>query len=170
MKAPSQTVAAVHVALLSSRFGPKRRANQRGSSLILAMAIMVIGTLSVVAMMSYATVSLRSAEAYQRSTVGMQAASDVVDLAIAEIRGDRSLGSKGGTETVTVDYESAQAVCTAEAGSGVANPVGGYADRTMRCTGSYSGNELLWTRVQLLDNNGDEPGAVAQVLERRVGN
>ena len=167
--APNGTIGAVRLASLSSRFGAVRRAEQRGSSLILAMAIMVIGTLSVVAMMSYATVSLRSAEAYQRSTVGMQAASDAVDLAITQIRGTRALGAIGGTESVTVDYDSAQAVCTAEAGSGVPNPAGGYADRMLRCTGSYSGNELLRTKVQLLDNNGEEPGAVAQVLERRVG-
>ncbi len=148
-----------------------RRTDQRGSSLILAMAIMVIGTLSVVALMSYATVSLRSAGAYQRSTVGMQGASDAVDLAITEIRSQRTLGAAAGTPTVTVEYDAkASATCTAEPGSGDPNPVGGYADRTMRCIGSYSGNELLWTRVQLLDNNGDEPGAVAQVLERRVGN
>ena len=37
--------------------------SQRGSSLIMAMAIMVIGMLTVVALMGYTTVSLRSASA-----------------------------------------------------------------------------------------------------------
>ena len=39
----------------------------------------------------------------------------------------------------------------------------------MSCTGSYLGKDLLWTKVQLIDLNGDQPGAVAQELERRVG-
>lgn len=142
--------------------------SQRGSSLILVMSIMVIGMLSVVALMSYTTVSLRSASAYQTKTVRVQAASDAVDLAVAEIRKDRSQGTPA-SPTVTVRYDHASATCTAEPGSGAANPGGGYADRTVRCTGSYSTKELLWTRVQFVDLNGSEPGAVAQELERRVG-
>ncbi|WP_020378857.1 hypothetical protein [Candidatus Microthrix parvicella] len=144
------------------------RRGQRGSSLILVMSIMVIGMLSVVALMSYTTVSLRSASAYRTSTERLQAASDAVDVAVAEIREDRTEGSVGSTP-VEVVYDSATAKCTAEAGSGAANPGGGFDDRTVRCTGSYSGKDLLRTRVQFVDLNGTEPGAVAQELERRVG-
>jgi len=73
--------------------------------------------LVVVALMSYTTVSLRSASAYQTKTVRVQAASDAVDLAVAEIRKDRSQGTPA-NPTVTVRYDDASATCTAEPGSG----------------------------------------------------
>ena len=145
--------------------------SQRGSSLIVAMAIMVIGMLTVVALMGYTTVSLRSASAYTTSTERLQAASDAVDVAITKLRDDRTLGSIGGTESVDAAYGDAAATCAAVAGSGAPNPGGdgGFLDRTVSCTGSYLGKDLLWTKVQLIDLNGDQPGAVAQELERRVG-
>lgn len=137
----------------------------------MAMAIMVIGMLSVVALMSYTTVSLRSASAYRTSTERLQAASDAVDVAIAKIRDDRTQGVQGWTSPA-IKYGDASATCVGESGSGVANPSGegGFLDRTVRCTGSYLGKDLLWTKVQLIDLNGSQPGAVAQELERRVGN
>lgn len=147
---------------------PAQSDGERGASLIIVLAIMIIGALTIAALITYSQSSLRAATAYRSRTDQVQGASDAVDLAIAEIRTDRARGAAAGTPSITVTYGAATATCDAEAGSGAPNPIGGFGDRTVKCVGTITGSPLVRTRVQILDRNGDEPGAEIQVLDRSV--
>lgn len=150
------------------------RAAEHGASLIIVLAIMVIGALTIAGLLTYTQTSLRNAQSYRARTERVQAASDAVDLALAEIRPDRTKGTAvtptvpAVTPTVSATYGAATATCDAETDSGKPNLAGGYADRTVNCVGKVSGRPIIQTRVQMLDRNGDEPGAEIQVLGRSV--
>lgn len=146
---------------------PTTRRSERGNSLLVVMAIMIVGGLTIAALLSYAQTNLRAARSFQSRTERVQASSDVVDLAISSMRFERTAGIEG-SSPVTVTYESATATCTGETGSGVVTPQGGYADRKVRCTGSIAGQEHVKVRVEFLDDDGQAPGNQVQILDRYV--
>ena len=140
--------------------------DERGATLLFVMAIMLLGSLVIAALLGYTQVSLRASKSYRSRTEQVQAASDAVDLAVAEIRHDRTKGVEG--STVTADYDPGTATCEGEPGSGEADPIGGHVDRTVSCVGKISGRTIVQTRIRFLDRGGDEPGAEIQVLDRTV--
>ncbi len=149
-----------------------RAADERGVSLIIVLVIMLLSGLTVAAMMTYASVSLRSSRDYTERAERTQVASDAIDAAIAFARVDREQGLDG--ESYTVTMPNADAACTGLTGSGEGIPLG-YADRKIRCEAKVEGqvagvkDRLVMTvEFRVVDQRGDSPGAAVEVTARSV--
>lgn len=146
---------------------------EAGSSLIMVLAIMIIGGLTIVSLLAYARTSLDSAGSFRSRTTRVQAATGAIDAAITAMRADRTKGSPTSFDT---QYAGAIATCTGELGSGApisgsGTPIStiGYADRTVNCTAVVEGRNLVRVRVRILDQNGNGVGSEVQVLSRTIG-
>lgn len=141
------------------------RQNERGASLVIVIAMMLFGSLVIVALLGYAQAQLRSASVHRDRMAAVGEADDALDLALARIRADGALGREGSSLVTTLG--DAEATCSGREGSGVADGADRM-DRVVACSASTNGRELITITVRFLDSAGELPGADVQVLSRVV--
>lgn len=149
----------------TSRTGPSRRGgaplrhrDQTGVALVSVLAFTLVGTILLVAVLSFAFTGSRAVPAYRGRIDAVQANSDAMNLAIQAMRTDMSKGLDGTSSTYS--YGTVSVTCVGEAGSGVVTG-SGTADRTVSCSTTPEG---LTTRVRFFDRSGSMSGALVEVL------
>jgi len=147
------------------RAGSLRVADQSGSALITVFVFMLVGIVTVAAVMSLVYGALTSTRAFRSRTDSVQSANSAIDLALTRIRSDPSRGVEGSTENVT--YGGYSVSCVPEAGSGEVQS-DRVADRYVNCSATRDGNERVRVRVRFVDKGGNTPGAEVKILDRVV--
>jgi hypothetical protein len=132
-----------------SRLAARRLRGEEGASLIIAMAFIVLFSLLLTALLSFATTSFSSQSTIQKNIKASAAAAAAIDTAVAKVRQDPTMllggdpastpaGSCGGT-LLTYTPTSGAAVpvtCTAVAGTDTVQPgVGGPANALLTLGG-----------------------------------
>lgn len=130
--------------------------DQEGFALPVVLAFIAVGTIITVAVLAFATTSMKVGRATTDRNDRISAERDALEYTLAVVRDDLSKGREGQTETRTVAGETA--TCTGQPGSGVISGAG-RTDRVVECTTSS-----ITTTVRFFDRSGDGPGVIEETL------
>lgn len=145
--------------------GRPSASDQRGAVLVLVLALVLLGSLVVAGLVMYVFTNISSTRAYRGRTDAVQEANDAVNLAIAEMRTDRTRGVDGSTHDVT--YGGIDVSCVGETGSGAAGGIG-IADRRVTCEAAKAGELKLRVRIRFVDQGGTDPGSEVEITDRDI--
>lgn len=143
-----------------SRRGSARSRNrgQAGAVLAVVLAFTLVGTMLLLAVLSFAFTGTRAAPSYQGRIDEVQLNADAMNFAIQAMRTDMTKGVAGTSSTYT--YGPVSVTCVGELGSGVASGLG-TTDRTVAC--ATAANDLK-VMVRFFDRGGSKAGVLAEVL------
>lgn len=130
--------------------------SQRGSALVMVLALLVVGVTITLASLAFASTSLRSGSVYERRDIKVASERDALDYLVAVIRPDLTKGVQGNTQSATVAGVAVS--CVGQTGSGQVSGIG-RTDRVIACN-----TPSIAATYRIFDRSGNQPGIMVETL------
>ncbi len=138
--------------------GSTRSRGSGGFALPVVLGFIIIGTLITVAVLSYATTTMKVGVSASERSAKITAETNALDYLLAIIRPNMAMGFEGDTQSRTV--AGVTATCIGQTGSGVF-PSGsfGRTDRVIVCT-----TPSINSKIRYFDRGGSKAGVIEEIL------